>query len=130
MGVRPATEGDIPALKDIVLSGLKNDSIWEYCLPSSSHGATAADYVEHVLRQCLEPKNGSWLVSVVEVPKTHQVVSLSIWQTIHEHESEENSIANQISRGVYDTPSPTRCAIFAFPGLFARHTKQDAVLTD
>ncbi|KAJ4231839.1 hypothetical protein NW757_013878 [Fusarium falciforme] len=58
MGIRPATETDLPALKDIVLSGLSNDSIWHYCFSNSST-SEAGDYVESILKKCLEPRNSN-----------------------------------------------------------------------
>ena len=98
MGIRPATETDLPALKDIVLSGLSNDSIWHYCFSNCST-SEAGDYVESILKKCLEPRNSNWLVSVVDAPKTHKPVAVAVWQMLHENDSEENSVANQIHRG-------------------------------
>ncbi|KAJ4181403.1 hypothetical protein NW759_017190 [Fusarium solani] len=106
MGIRLATETDLPALKDIVLSGLSNDSIWHYCFSNSST-SEAGDYVESILKKCLEPRNSNWLVSVVDAPKTHKPVAVAVWQMLHENDSEENSVANQIHR-VLDAPSTAR----------------------
>ncbi|KAF5009056.1 hypothetical protein FDECE_4708 [Fusarium decemcellulare] len=102
MVVRLATEADLPALKDIVLSGLSTDAIWRYAFPHNT--PEASEYLDSVLKQCIDPQNTNWTVSVVEAPKTHQVVSLAIWQTLQEHEPEENSVANQLHR-VFDLPT-------------------------
>ncbi|RSM05070.1 hypothetical protein CEP52_006517 [Fusarium oligoseptatum] len=76
--IRPATEADLPALKDIVLSGLVNDSIWHYCFPDPT-SSEAGDYVESILKK-------------------------SVWQELHENDSEDNNVHNQIHR-VLDAPS-------------------------
>ncbi|KAM5356890.1 hypothetical protein ACJ41O_003536 [Fusarium nematophilum] len=101
MSVRPATQADLPALKDVVLSALTPDPIWAYLFTSRVPvTAEASTYVEDVLKRCLDPDNGSWQVSVVEAPKTHQVVSLAVVQTLHEN---EGSIDDQIQR-IYNVP--------------------------
>jgi len=101
--IRPATEADLPALKDIVLSGLVNDSIWHYCFPNPT-SSEAGDYVESILKKCLDPQNSNWLISVVDAPKTHKPVAVAVWQELHENDSEENNVHNQVHR-VLDAPS-------------------------
>lgn len=96
--IRPATEADLPALKDIVLSGLVNDSIWHYCFPNPT-SSEAGDYVESILKKCLDPQNSNWLISVVDAPKTHKPVAVAVWQELHENDSEENNVHNQVHRG-------------------------------
>ena len=103
--IRPATEADLPALKDIVLSGLVNDSIWHYCFPNPT-SSEAGDYIESILKKCLDPQNSNWLISVVDAPKTHKPVAVAVWQELHENDSEENNVHNQIHRGKL----PENCA--------------------
>ncbi|UZP35048.1 hypothetical protein NXS19_002864 [Fusarium pseudograminearum] len=94
MGVRIATQQDIPALKQIILKGLSEDSVFKYCFPST-RSETASNHVETVLKRIIDPENASWLCFVVDAPKTHDPVSLAICQTIHQNADGQKGVAEQ-----------------------------------
>lgn len=99
MPVRIATQQDIPALKDIVLSGLSEDSVFKYCFPST-RSETASNHVESVLRKIIDSDNVNWLCFVVDAPKTHDPVSLAICQTLHQNADGQKGIAEQAEQGM------------------------------
>ncbi|CEI66176.1 hypothetical protein FVEN_g4425 [Fusarium venenatum] len=94
MGVRIATLEDIPALKEIILKGLSEDSVFKYCFPST-RSETASNHVETVLKRIIDAENVSWLCFVVDAPKTHDPVSLAICQTIHQNADGQKGVAEQ-----------------------------------
>ncbi|KAL6921142.1 hypothetical protein ACHAPO_006155 [Fusarium lateritium] len=94
MGVRIATLEDIPALKEIILKGLSEDSVFKYCFPST-RSETASNHVETVLKRIIDAENVSWLCFVVDAPKTHDPVSLAICQTIHQNADGQMGVAEQ-----------------------------------
>jgi hypothetical protein len=107
MGVRIATLEDVPALKEVILSGLTNDSVWQYCFPSAGRSETASNQVEAVLKRVIDKENTNWLCFVVDAPKTHDPVSLAICQTLHANSDEQKSISEQIEQGKNKITAPT-----------------------
>ncbi|KAG5656965.1 hypothetical protein KAF25_011134 [Fusarium avenaceum] len=98
MGVRIATLEDVPALKEVILSGLSNDSVWQYCFPSAGRSEAASNQVETVLKRIIDKENTNWLCFVVDAPKTHDPVSLAICQTLHANSDEQKSISEQVEQ--------------------------------
>ncbi|EMT67080.1 hypothetical protein NOF04DRAFT_1038571 [Fusarium oxysporum II5] len=107
MGVRIATQQDVPALKDIILSGLSNDSVWLYCYPSAGRSEAASNHVETVLKRIIDDNSKNWHCYVVDAPKTHDPVSLAIIQSLHQNEDDGKGVTEQIQRvfGLSDDPS-------------------------
>ncbi|KAJ4258898.1 hypothetical protein NW762_007985 [Fusarium torreyae] len=97
MGVRVATEKDLPALKEVILSGLSDDCVWQYCFPSAGRKEATTHHVETVLKRVIDKDNVNWLCFVVEAPKTHEAVSLAIVQTLHQ-DADQGSVANQVEQ--------------------------------
>ncbi|KAF4949309.1 hypothetical protein FSARC_13516 [Fusarium sarcochroum] len=97
MGVRIATEKDLPALKEVILSGLSDDSVWQYCFPSATRKEATINHVETVLTRIIDKDNVNWLCFVVEAPKTHEPVSLAIVQTLHQNE-DQGSVVDQVQQ--------------------------------
>ncbi|KAM0552467.1 hypothetical protein ACHAPJ_008028 [Fusarium lateritium] len=97
MGVRVATEKDLPALKEAILSGLSDDSVWQYCFPSAGRKEATISHVETVLKRVIDKDNVNWLCFVVEAPKTHEPVSLAIVQTLHQ-DADQGSVADQVEQ--------------------------------
>ncbi|KAF4335508.1 gnat family protein [Fusarium beomiforme] len=127
MGVRVATQQDIPALKEIILSGLSNDSVWLYCYPSAGRSEAASNHVEAVLKRIIDDNGKNWHCYVVDAPKTHDPVSLAIIQSLHANEDDGKGVTEQIQRGEYCTYihfSPRFSAsnfanfIFSLPAVF------------
>ncbi|KAM0340128.1 hypothetical protein ACHAPU_010620 [Fusarium lateritium] len=112
MGVRVATQEDVPALKEIILSGLTNDSVWQYCFPSAGRSEAASNQVETVLKRVIDKENMNWLCFVVDAPKTHDPVSLAICQTLHSNLEEQQPIAEQIQQvfGLQDGDNESKTA--------------------
>ncbi|KAH7178153.1 hypothetical protein DER46DRAFT_146513 [Fusarium sp. MPI-SDFR-AT-0072] len=98
MGVRIATQQDIPALKEIILSGLSNDSVWLYCYPSAGRSEAASNHVETVLQRIIDDNSKNWHCYVVDAPKTHDPVSLAIIQSLHQNEDDGKGVTEQIQR--------------------------------
>jgi hypothetical protein len=98
MGVRVATKEDIPALKDIILSGLSEDSVFKYCFPST-RSETASNHVETVLKRIIDAENQNWLCFVADAPKTHDPVALAICQTLHQNADGQKGVAEQAEQG-------------------------------
>lgn len=94
MGVRVATKEDIPALKEIILKGLSEDSVFKYCFPAT-RSETATNHVETVLRRVIDAENQNWLCFVVDAPKTHDPVALAICQTLHQNADGQKGVAEQ-----------------------------------
>lgn len=107
MGVRIATLEDVPALKEVILSGLTNDSVWQYCFPSAGRSEAASNQVETVLKRVIDKENTNWLCFVVDAPKTHDPVSLAICQTLHANSDEQKSISEQVEQGKIKITAPT-----------------------
>ncbi|KLO93805.1 uncharacterized protein Y057_14391 [Fusarium fujikuroi] len=107
MGVRIATQQDIPALKEIILSGLSNDSVWLYCYPSAGRSEAASNHVETVLKRIIDDNSKNWHCYVVDAPKTHDPVSLAIIQSLHQNEDDGKGVTEQIQRvfGLSEDPS-------------------------
>ncbi|KAF5990157.1 gnat family protein [Fusarium bulbicola] len=107
MGVRVATQQDIPALKEIILSGLSNDSVWLYCYPSAGRSEAASNHVETVLKRIIDDNSKNWHCYVVDAPKTHDPVSLAIIQSLHQHEDDGKGVTEQIQQvlGLSEDPS-------------------------
>ncbi|KAL7765837.1 hypothetical protein ACKLNR_003753 [Fusarium oxysporum f. sp. zingiberi] len=107
MGVRIATQQDVPALKEIILSGLSNDSVWLYCYPSAGRSEAASNHVETVLKRIIDDNSKNWHCYVVDAPKTHDPVSLAIIQSLHQNEDDGKGVTEQIQRvlGLSDDPS-------------------------
>ncbi|KAI1035384.1 hypothetical protein LB504_005756 [Fusarium proliferatum] len=107
MGVRIATQQDIPALKEIILSGLSNDSVWLYCYPSAGRSEAASNHVETVLKRIIDDNSKNWHCYVVDAPKTHDPVSLAIIQSLHQTEDDGKGVTEQIQRvfGLSEDPS-------------------------
>ncbi|KAI1045720.1 hypothetical protein LB505_009341 [Fusarium chuoi] len=107
MGVRIATQQDIPALKEIILSGLSNDSVWQYCYPSAGRSEAASSHVETVLKRIIDDNSKNWHCYVVDAPKTHDPVSLAIIQSLHQNEDDGKGVTEQIQRvfGLSEDPS-------------------------
>ncbi|KAJ4057536.1 hypothetical protein NW761_002861 [Fusarium oxysporum] len=107
MGVRIATQQDVPALKEIILSGLSNDSVWLYCYPSAGRSEAASNHVETVLKRIIDDNSKNWHCYVVGAPKTHDPVSLAIIQSLHQNEDDGKGVTEQIQRvfGLSDDPS-------------------------
>ncbi|PCD42149.1 hypothetical protein AU210_004683 [Fusarium oxysporum f. sp. radicis-cucumerinum] len=107
MGVRIATQQDVPALKEIILSGLSNDSVWLYCYPSAGRSEAASNHVETVLKRIINDNSKNWHCYVVDAPKTHDPVSLAIIQSLHQNEDDGKGVTEQIQRvfGLSDDPS-------------------------
>ncbi|KAF5653867.1 gnat family protein [Fusarium sp. NRRL 25303] len=107
MGVRIATQQDIPALKEIILSGLSNDSVWLYCYPSAGRSEAASNHVETVLKRIIDDNSKNWHCYVVDAPKTHDPVSLAIIQSLHQNEDDGQGVTEQIQRvfGLSEDPS-------------------------
>ncbi|KAF5609592.1 gnat family protein [Fusarium subglutinans] len=107
MGVRIATQQDIPALKEIILSGLSNDSVWQYCYPSAGRSEAASNHVETVLKRIIDDNSKNWHCYVVDAPKTHDPVSLAIIQSLHQHEDDGKGVTEQIQQvlGLSEDPS-------------------------
>ncbi|KAF5674444.1 gnat family protein [Fusarium circinatum] len=107
MGVRVASQQDIPALKEIILSGLSNDSVWLYCYPSAGRSEAASNHVETVLKRIIDDNSKNWHCYVVDAPKTHDPVSLAIIQSLHQHEDDGKGVTEQIQQvlGLSEDPS-------------------------
>ncbi|KAF5249480.1 hypothetical protein FANTH_5173 [Fusarium anthophilum] len=107
MGVRVATQQDIPALKEIILSGLSNDSVWQYCYPSAGRSEAASNHIETVLKRIIDDNSKNWHCYVVDAPKTHDPVSLAIIQSLHQHEDDGKGVTEQIQQvlGLSEDPS-------------------------
>ncbi|KAF5571369.1 gnat family protein [Fusarium phyllophilum] len=107
MGVRIATQQDVPALKDIILSGLSNDSVWLYCYPSAGRSEAASSHVETVLKRIIDDNSKNWHCYVVDAPKTHDPVSLAIIQSLHQNEDDGKGVTEQIQQvfGLSQDPS-------------------------
>ncbi|EWZ82497.1 hypothetical protein FOWG_14159 [Fusarium oxysporum f. sp. lycopersici MN25] len=107
MGVRIATQQDVPALKEIILSGLSNDSVWLYCYPSAGRSEAASNHVETVLKRIIDDNSKNWHCYVVDAPKSHDPVSLAIIQSLHQNEDDGKGVTEQIQRvfGLSDDPS-------------------------
>ena len=103
MGVRVATEKDLPALKEAILSGLSDDSVWQYCFPSAGRQEATISHVDTVFKRVIDKDNVNWLCFVVEAPKTHEPVSLAIVQTLHQ-DADQGSVADQVEQGKFKTP--------------------------
>ncbi|KAG5743061.1 hypothetical protein H9Q69_013575 [Fusarium xylarioides] len=99
MGVRIATQQDVPVLKDIILSGLSNDSVWLYCYPSAGRSEAASSHVETVLKRIIDDNSKNWHCYVVDASKTHDPVSLAIIQSLHQNEDDGKGVTEQIQRG-------------------------------
>ncbi|PNP82780.1 hypothetical protein FNYG_04011 [Fusarium nygamai] len=107
MGVRIATQQDIPALKEIILSGLSNDSVWLYCYPSAGRSEAASNHVETVLKRIIDDNSKNWHCYVVDAPKTHDPVSLAIIQSLHQNEDDGKGVTEQIQRVLGPSEDPS-----------------------
>ncbi|KAF4450065.1 gnat family [Fusarium austroafricanum] len=121
MGVRVATQQDVPALKEIVLSGLSDDSVWQYVFPSAGRSEAASNHVEAVLKRIVDENNSAWHCYVVDAPKTKDPVSLAIIQVLNQHEDDGNGVTEQIQRGeslLHTHFSDRKFANLNFPAVF------------
>lgn len=86
MQIRHATLDDLPAVAEVIVAALAEDSSLRGLFPPGFRKDPACEqYAQEILRRYLSPENLDWLVLLLEVRKgaSTVVASVAIWDMSH-----------------------------------------------